>query len=113
MAEQPKATVTEPKPNVFYTLPQEPPTIYVDAFQPFIRDTEVKIKLGDRLDATDTEQVVRLAYTVAMSHRTFLTFVDMMNNVAKMVREIYGEPSSKSLEEIAQIVAQVNHQESV
>lgn len=104
MAEGPKTVVMATKTNVFYTLPQEPPTIYVDAFQPSIRDTEVKIKLGDRLDATEDEQVIRLAFTVAMSHRTFLEFVKTMNHVAGMVREIYGEPSVVSVEEVARIV---------
>jgi len=90
MAENIEMELVQPKPIKFYNLTQEPPTVYVEAWQLVMGASDIKIKLGDITDQTDDSQVARHAFTVAMTHASFVDFVGSLNKIAEFLITAYG-----------------------
>jgi hypothetical protein len=117
MAEEFSVKLIEAKQPVFYTLPNEPVTIYADTFQTSIRSSDVKIKIGDSIDTSGDEQIVRTAFTVAMSHQTFLKFSDVLAQIAAALRDSYGgnipEFQGLSADKMAEITASFTQKKAI
>jgi hypothetical protein len=112
MAGDIKAVLQVPKPVNFYSLTQEPPTVYVDSWQIGTSASDVKVKLGDIVERNEDEQVSRLAFTIAMTHDSFINFANAINSVAEFLKESYdGKPPSNSNltpERFAEIAAKLS-----
>jgi len=89
MAGDMKAALLEAKPVKFYNLTQEPPTVYVDSWHISTSASDVKVKLGDIIERNQDEQVARLAFTVAMTHDSFINFATAINSIAEFLKETY------------------------
>jgi hypothetical protein len=85
MASKPKQKATK-----FYTVPEQPPMFFMNAWGMELKGSDITIKCGVIFDQTDNEQVVQHLCSLALSHDGFIKFVDSCAEVSDRLKAAYG-----------------------
>ena len=60
-----------PKEVRFYNLPEEPPLYYINGWQIKVTGSEVTLILGNTVEDTAEEQIVRKSASIVLTHEFF------------------------------------------